>query len=320
MNVIETILHDFPLGRQEVELLIQTAPARYKVHEIEKRNGRGKRTIAQPTAEIKLLQRYLLDRYVVKLPVSEAAKAYRLGHGIADHASPHAKNRYLLKLDFKDFFPSIRSVDFIKHLRKYSANLSTEDEKALSRVFFWRPQGQRNLVLSIGAPSSPAISNTLMFDFDSTVIEYCNKNGITYTRYSDDLALSTNEPNVLGEAHKFVVSLCSVLKTPRLTLNDEKTVFTSRKHHRQLTGLVLSNAGTASIGREKKRSIRAMAHHYKQGKLAPEDYAKLRGWLAFTMSIDREFVKTIETMIGQVAFQKLMQGETTDCPLKNRDC
>lgn len=307
MNVIETILHDFPLGQQEVERLVRTAPARYKVHEIEKRNGRGKRTIAQPTAEIKLLQRYLVDRYVAKLPVSEAAKAYRIGHGIFDHASPHARNQYLLKLDFKDFFHSIRAMDFIKHLRKYSA-LSAEDARVLSRVFFWRPKGQRTLVLSIGAPSSPAISNTLMFDFDLAVIEHCTKNGITYTRYADDLALSTNEPNVLGDAHKFIAALCCGIKNPRLTLNDEKTVFTSKKHHRQLTGLVLSNSGTASIGREKKRSIRAMAHHYKQGKLAPEDYAKLRGWLAFTMSVDREFVKTIETMIGQVAFQKLMQG------------
>ncbi|QWF70572.1 retron St85 family RNA-directed DNA polymerase [Methylomonas paludis] len=306
MNVIEIILHEFPLGRQEVERLIRTAPSRYKVHEIEKRNGRGKRTIAQPTAEIKLLQRYLVDRYISNLPVNDAAKAYRLNHNILDHASPHAKNQYLLKLDFKDFFPSIRAVDFIKHLRKYSA-LSREDMKTLSRVFFWRPKGQRDLILSIGAPSSPAISNTILFDFDSAVIEHCIKNEITYTRYADDLALSTNQPNILNDAYIFVEMLCRSLKTPKLTLNADKTVFTSKKHHRQLTGLVLSNAGTASIGREKKRTIRAMAHHYKQGILSQEEHGRLRGWLAFMMSIDREFVTTIEKMIGEVAFQKLMQ-------------
>lgn len=293
------------LGRQEVECLIRTAPSRYKVHEIEKRNGRGKRTIAQPTAEIKLLQRYLVDRYISNLPVNEAAKAYRLNHNILDHASPHAKNHYLLKLDFKDFFPSIRAVDFIKHLRKYSA-LSREDMKTLSRVFFWRPKDQRDLILSIGAPSSPAISNTILFDFDSAVIEYCIKNEITYTRYADDLALSTNQPNILNDTYIFVEMLCRSLKAPKLTLNTDKTVFTSKKHHRQLTGLVLSNAGTASVGREKKRTIRAMAHHYKQGTLSQEEHGRLRGWLAFMMSIDREFVRTIEKMIGEVAFQKLM--------------
>ncbi|HBA65354.1 MAG TPA: hypothetical protein DCZ48_04105 [Methylococcaceae bacterium] len=164
------------------------------------------------------------------------------------------------------------------------------------------------MILSIGAPISPAISNTVLFDLDSALIEYCTKNEITYTRYADDLALSTNQPNILNDALTYVVTLCHSLKSPRLTLNDDKTVFTSKKHHRQLTGLVLSNSGTASIGREKKRMIRAMAHHYKQGILSPEDHAKLRGWLAFMMSIDSDFVKTIENMIGQVAFQELMQS------------
>jgi RNA-directed DNA polymerase len=308
MNVLEIILQDFPLGKNELLRLIRTAPSRYKVHEIEKRNGRGKRVIAQPTAEIKLLQRFLLERYVQQLPVSEAAMAYRHGLGIADHALPHAKNKYLLKLDFKDFFPSIRAIDFIKHLRRYAAEVTSDDAKVLSRVFFWRPKGQRALLLSIGAPSSPAISNTLMYDFDSEVLRYCVDHGITYTRYADDLALSTNQPNVLADAHKFVSDWCVRMKHPRLTLKEEKTVYTSRKHHRQLTGLVLSNNGTASIGREKKRLIRAMAHRYGLGGLSPEDCSKLRGWIAFSMSVDQAFVATIEKLIGSERFQKLMRG------------
>lgn len=310
MNVIETILQDFPLGQREVERLIRTAPARYKVHEIEKRNGRGKRIIAQPTAEVKLLQRFLLDQYVKQLPVSDAAMAYRKDHGIVDHARPHADKQYLLKLDFKDFFPSIRASDFVRHLRKHAPAVSPEDAKILSRVFFWRPRGHgaRTLILSIGAPSSPAISNTLMYDFDSEVMSFCNAHGITYTRYADDLALSTNEPHILSDAHKFVMKLCGRLKSPRLTLNDEKTVFTSKKHHRQLTGLVLSNDGAASIGREKKRLLRAMAHQYGLGKLAPEEQSKLRGWIAFTMSVDQDFIKTIEAMIGREKLKQLMQG------------
>jgi retron-type reverse transcriptase len=306
MNVIDTILQSFPLSREELLRLIRTAPSRYKVHEIEKRNGRGKRTIAQPTAEIKLLQRFLLQKYIASLPVSGAAKAYRTGQGIIDHASAHAKNRYLLKLDFKDFFPTIKAGDFLKHLYKYS-DLNSEDAKVLSRLFFWRPKGQRSLLLSIGAPSSPAISNTLMFDFDTKLIEYCAANEITYTRYADDLALSTNKPNILAEAHKFVMSLCKSLRSPKLLLNEEKTVFTSKKHHRQLTGLTLTNEGKASIGRDKKREIRAMAHHYKLGKLKSEDLSKLRGWIAFTLSIDKAFVQTIETMIGSDDFRKLMK-------------
>jgi len=135
MSVVDNILESLPLNRSEVELLLWTAPSRYKVHEIEKRNGRGKRTIAQPTAEIKILQRLMLDRHIARLPISDVATAYRKGIGIANHALAHAPNKYLLKLDFKDFFPSIRGVDFLKHVHKYS-DISPEDAKWLTRLFF----------------------------------------------------------------------------------------------------------------------------------------------------------------------------------------
>lgn len=311
MSVIDKALRDLPLSREEVIHLIRTAPARYKVHEIEKRHGRGKRVIAQPTAEIKLIQRIMLRMYIDALPVSSAATAYRHGLGIKDHATPHAQKKYLLKLDFKDFFPSIKVADFVRHLRKFS-DVSMEDARLLGRLFFWRPKGQRQLILSIGAPSSPAISNTLMFDFDSEVQAYCISHGVTYTRYADDLAFSTNTPNVLRGVHEFIELLCLKLKSPRLTINDEKTVYTSKKRHRELTGLVLSNSGTASIGRDKKRIIRAMAYQFREGRLAPDQSSKLRGLLAFAISVDMPFVDSIKTMVGEEKFTALMRGRSND--------
>lgn len=307
MGVFEHILEEFPLTRSEAELLLWTAPARYKVHLIEKRNGRGMRTIAQPTAEIKLLQRLMVEKYVSKLPVSDAAKAYRKNLGIVDHAKIHADKKYLLKLDFKDFFPSITARDFLVHLAKYG-KVDKEDAKYLVRLFFWRPKGERKLVLSIGAPSSPAISNTVLFDFDGALQKFCNEKGVVYSRYADDLAFSTNVPGVLNEVHDFVLGLCSKLKYPNLTLNAAKTVYTSKKFRRQLTGLVLSNDGKASLGRERKRQIRAMANRFKKGELMLEDVPKLRGWIAFAMSCDHQFVDSIKRMIGQEVLQQIMKA------------
>ena len=307
MGVFDHILDTFPLTRDEAELLLWTAPSRYKVHEIEKRNGRGMRTIAQPTAEIKLLQRLMVEKYVSKLPVSDVATAYRKGIGIADHAKLHAKNRYLLKLDFTNFFPSIRAIDFLKHLAKYGP-IEKEDAKYLTRLFFWRPKGERALILSIGAPSSPSISNTILFDFDCAVETYCSDKTVVYSRYADDLAFSTNNPRVLNDVHNYVISLCQKIKYPSLTINVGKTVYTSKKHRRQLTGLILSNDGQPSLGREKKRFIRAMANRFRKGELSAEDVAKLRGWIAFSMSFDERFVDAIRRMIGEDMLQRLMKA------------
>lgn len=307
MNIFEHIQSDFSLSERDVRVLLFTAAYRYKLHYIEKRHGRGKRLIAQPTAEIKLLQHWALEKYVNHLPVHKAATAYRLGISIKDHASIHADNRYLLKLDFQDFFPSILGKHFLMHLKSH-ASIVDDDANLLMRLLFRFDREVQDYVLSIGAPSSPAVSNTIMYDFDNKLTNYCRRHDIVYTRYADDLALSTSKPKVLNDAFDFVRRFCSDMPYPRLQLNDAKTVFTSKKHRRQLTGLILSNDGKPSLGREKKRLIRSMAHHFSLGELPEDQILHLRGLLAFAFSIEPLFFSSINRMIGDEAFHRLMKG------------
>lgn len=307
MGIVEQLTEVFPLSPKEARVLLVTAPRRYKEHFIEKRNGRGQRLIAQPTAEIKVLQRWAVKTFFLGLPVHSAAKGYRPHLSIKHHAAPHASKKYLLKLDFRDFFPSIKAVDFLRHLRRHT-ELDLEDRRLLAKLLFRSNKRTKALELSIGAPSSPAVSNTIMYEFDTRLTEYCSTIGATYTRYADDLAISTNRPGVLDGARDFVVELCETLKYPKIALNEGKTVFTSKRHQRQLTGLILNNEGSVSLGREKKRSIRAMAHHYLHAELPTEEVARLRGLLAYSRSVDPKFVESIQRMIGDTAFSALTLG------------
>lgn len=307
MNLIERLQFAFPFSSREIELLIHTAPRRYKVHSIEKRNGRGTRLIAQPTSELKLVQRWVVSNYIARLPVHAAAMAYRHGVGIRQHAQLHASNNYLLKLDFTDFFPSISGSDFISHAEKFLPEVESTDRESLMRLLFRRPPGTREFVLSIGAPSSPALSNTIVYDFDNAVGNYCLGQGVVYSRYADDLAFSTSKPRVLEQVKVFVENHCENLKYPRLKLNQDKTVFTSKKFQRQLTGLVLSNDGTVSVGRDRKREIRSMAHHFVVGKISEEQVNKLRGLIAFLMSIDSDYILSLKKMMGDEKFHELMK-------------
>lgn len=298
MNLIELMLQELPFTEHELVLLIATAPARYKVHHIEKRNGRGLREIAQPTAEVKLLQRWAITRVLNNLPVHSAASAYVKGKSIKDHAAAHAGSRYLLKLDFQNFFPSIRSVDFIKHAAIHT-KLSLQDVENLSRILFRRQRGERTLRLSIGAPSSPFVSNSIMFSFDEHIQRHCDAKGIAYTRYADDLAFSTNTPHILDDLLSFVQATCSRIDHPKLTLNSEKTVFASKKHSRQLTGITLTNDGLLSIGRQRKREIRAMTHRASLGQLTFDEINHLKGLISFVYSVEPEFIQTLKRMVGE---------------------
>lgn len=306
MTIIAQLSKAFDLTHSEARLLIITAPERYKTHLIQKRHGRGVREIAQPTAAIKALQRWTIETYLDELPIHKAAQAYRKGKSINDHASNHAKHSYLLKLDFEDFFHSIKENDFRKHLLIYKPELADELEEIV-RILFWKkPKSKGMLRLSIGAPSSPFISNTIMYLFDSYLQQYCDEHSISYTRYADDLALSTNDPKALDMAFEFVINLCKKLDYPKLKLNNKKTVFTSKKFSRKLTGLVLTNEGKTSLGRERKRMIRAMAHHYKFDKLDETETKKLKGLLAFAQSIEPSYVASISKLLGELKFKTLI--------------
>jgi RNA-directed DNA polymerase len=298
-SVMDNFIRTFSLSKPSAELFIQTAPNRYKFHSITKRHG-GFREIAQPVKELKIVQRWAIHQYLQECNIHEAATAYIRGKGIFDHVQPHKLHKYLLKLDFKNFFNSINIIDFYQFSMKYIPRLTEEDIKILGLLFFCKNKND-DYYLSIGAPSSPHISNIMLYDFDCLIDSFCQDINVCYTRYADDLAFSTNQPHILGNVLTKVTSIISELDFPKkLELNSEKTTFLSKKHNRTLTGLVISNNGNISIGRDKKRELRAMVHYAKQGKLTPEKIKTLRGKIAFLKKIDRNFAIQLEQEINNL--------------------
>ena len=190
-NLLERLSNDLALPPRDLLYLVKSAPYRYKVYEIAKRAPGKKRTIAQPARELKPLQYWVMKNVLAAFPIHPAAIAYRKGKSILDNAAPHAAHGYLCKLDFRNFFPSIKSTHFEKFMRLNPlAAMWTEEEIGyLSRILFWRRKRENVLQLSIGAPSSPLLSNILLYNFDLKVTTLCARRGITYTRYADDLSL-----------------------------------------------------------------------------------------------------------------------------------
>jgi RNA-directed DNA polymerase len=278
-------ISDYLLNR-----LIQRAPHSYKVYTIPKRSG-GLRTIAQPAKETKFIQRWLIQNIFSQLPVHECASAYKVGASIKKNANAHKSHSYITKLDFKDFFPSITSNDLVKHISKYLGNgLGTQDIQDIARISCIRLQGKSNLCLSVGAPSSPVLSNSIMYSFDSQVFAWCAENGITYTRYADDLTFSTSTKQISSDIEPFVIGVAQKLTYPSLSLNSKKTTHLSKKHQRRITGIIINNEGNISIGRNRKREISALIHKFTLGILPEPEIFRLQGLLGFAKDVEPLFV------------------------------
>lgn len=291
MSVISSLATSLNQSELEVRAYLSNASGKYKVYRIPKRTT-GFRIIAQPAKALKEYQRAFLQRY--RFPIHECAMAYQKGKSIRDNALAHAHNRYLLKTDLEDFFNSITPDIFWRCAELSSVDVQLflpEDRRYVDQILFWKPtKRSTRLVLSVGAPSSPIISNFCLYEFDKLIHEICQSLDIVYTRYADDLTFSCDVQDVLGSIPSMIETLLNKLFKKKLRLNRGKTVFSSMAHNRHVTGVTLNNEGKLSLGRERKRFIKHLINQYRYGLIDESDKAYLVGLLAFASHIEPEFI------------------------------
>ena len=298
------------LPQDELTKLIRSAPHRYKVFQVPKRAPGQFRTIAQPAKEVKVLQYWVMKKILSKFEIHVAAKAYRHGLSIVDNARPHTRGNFLLKMDFEDFFPSLKARDFRIFLKRSKLAFDAAEIEALCRILFWipkdpsEPKDTRNLCLSIGAPTSPMLSNILMMKFDRRISAFCAAHNAIYTRYADDLTFSADRSSTLQLVEKAVLDFSRRSVSPALTVNQDKTVRVSRSDSRRVTGLVLTNDRKVSLGREEKRLIRARMHHFVTDRLETEQILQLRGMLAYVHSVEPSFMRRLSKKYGPEAIRR----------------
>jgi RNA-directed DNA polymerase len=305
-TLVERIARALVVDGSYLETVAETASYAYKSYRIPKRNG-GERTIFHPARELKAIQRWLARNIVALFPLTQYAYAYRVGgeFGIHNNAKRHSRSKFLLRMDLANFFPSIKTSDIETLLRANAHRLTgwAELDTALFCKFVCRKGA-----LTIGAPTSPALSNALCWDLDLALATAATTAGCTYTRYADDLFFSTTERDVLGPFEKTVAEIVGTLKCPAgLLLNSKKTRHFSRRYRREVTGIVLTSDGGTSFGRRVKRSLRAQIHQYSALNLAAR--RKLAGLLAQASSIEPELINELILKYGHDLIKKVRHPE-----------
>lgn len=292
-----------------IAIIMTSGPKMYRVYTIPKKNG-GRRTIAHPSKILKIIQRGLVEFLTDKLPIHKAAFAYRKGISIKDNAFQHVNNSFFLRMDLADFFNSIDVNLFDKQLEKNKIMLTPWDHTFIRRCAFWSPKkiNSGNLILSVGAPSSPLVSNFIMNSFDKMVVSVCEPLNVKYTRYADDLFFSTNQRGVLFEIPSMIKYILSIEFDEKIVTNDIKTNYSSKAHNRHITGITIANDQTLSIGRERKRLISSMIHKHSLGVFSEKELAKLQGLLSFALHIEPLFVERMNEKYSCSLISDIISG------------
>ena len=228
-------------NRKNLFDLVNHAEGHYQRLELQKKTG-GTRILHVPDDELKVIQRRILRQILMKFSSSEYASAYVRRRTLSHHAAPHVGKRYLLKLDIADFFGSIR-FEQIHRSVFHSGYFPKQIGVMLTKLCCFRG------ALPQGAPTSSAISNLVMRQFDRNMGRWCASRGIAYTRYSDDMAFSGERP-----LYPVYEKAKAMLEEMGFTLNEQKTRFVSNAGRQSVTGLTVNEK--ISVSREYKRRLR----------------------------------------------------------------
>lgn len=261
----------------------------YAIAKIPKKHPQnGFRTVYLPCAELKIIQRFLVDWFFCKLPVHASAKAYRKGLNVCSNASAHLGNRHFLMLDIHDFFQSMDIHYFHELLMSNEVFLSKEDADLAIRLCSY------NGTFVQGCVSSPSIANAYLYSFDVTMETLVRSlPGGTYTRYSDDITISSKEriPN------SFVEKVASELQRYHLSLNEKKTRFCSNLERLKITGIRIKNSMRIGLDTAFKKQLKKEIYQYLNPERCKERNVKTReelmGKLAYLKMVDPSYYNLI---------------------------
>jgi RNA-directed DNA polymerase len=211
------------------------AAERYRIFTIAKRSG-GTRTIESPCVQIKFLQQALLyhlqEIYVPRVSVH----GFTFGRSIVTNARRHVGCRWLLNIDLRDFFPSIHIGRIIGLFRAPPFNCGKEAAVTLAQIC--TVDGR----LPQGGPTSPIISNMICFKMDREILEFAKTFRCTYTRYADDITISTRlpelSPAIAGRDGNQVIvgnELSLIIASARFEINTAKVRLQHRSHRLVVT-------------------------------------------------------------------------------------
>lgn len=220
-SIKKQILEKYSYNKEQISFLCHSSKA-YSPHYINKKNG-GKRTIMVPCESLKELQqsvlKYLKDYNITNKYLSYQF-AYSKGKNNIDFAKAHVNRKYIFKYDIKNYFGQITFPRIVGTLKKNE--FSPEDAVFIAQLSCNRSYGIHES-LAQGAPLSPFLSNLVSTPVDSFFINYSKKyNDVVYSRYADDICLSTNDYMTYKYIKKDYSHIYQALRNKNFILNDEK--------------------------------------------------------------------------------------------------
>lgn len=268
------------------------------------------RLIEAPKQRLRQIQRKILAEILNRIPAHPAVHGFVCGRSIKTFAAPHVARPVVLRMDIRDFFPSIigarvqalfRTAGYPETIADLLGGLCTNSapravwkdallQKSSSGALHEIRDLYRRPHLPQGAPTSPALANLCFYRADSRLSGLAQAVGATYTRYADDLAFSGDHA-FEQRVERFSKHVAAILLEEGFAVNHRKTRIMRQGVRQYLAGTVVNQR--VNIVRTDFDELKAILTNcvrfgqVNQNRAAHSDFrAHLNGRVGFVESIN----------------------------------
>ena len=278
------------------------------------KNPRKKRLVHIPDKILRTYHSFLNLFIFNHLPVdTSAVYSYRKGINVISAVRNHANSRHFYQTDISDFFNSITADIVTNCVRGGFEHIPVTDVEAyLTRIISLVTIDGK---LPLGFSTSPTISNAVLLPLDNKLSAYCISKNLIYTRYSDDITISTREKSSLDELDDIIGNILSADWLLNFKINKNKTKITSIGRKIKILGAVILPNGHVSLDRKIKNKIETKLHLYlnKRDNIPEfsqldldETLDELSGFLNYANTIDSAYVDKLRYKYGVTVVDTLI--------------
>ena len=289
------LAHLLEISLKRLHWLADDKRSHYTCFSVKKRGG-GVREVFAPKPNLKAVQRQILDDLLHRVRLNSHAEGFRKRRSILTNAKRHVGKKVVIKMDVKDFFPSIT---FERVLGMFvSLGYPRQVAVLLTRLV------THNGKLPIGAPTSPAISNIVSRRLDRRFSRLGEKAGFDYSRYADDITISSNNKGV----NRMIPFFKEILREEGFEANEAKMRILRSGGRQKITGIVVNKK--PNLDKHEIRKLRAVIYNCSHKDLRQEAkrWAENEKGLTNPSSYGlREFRSSLK---GKVNFVRMVNPET----------
>lgn len=248
---------------------------------------------------IKTLHTKLLNKINEDICFSDYSYAYQKKKSIVSCVQLHLNSKFFMKLDIKNFFNSID----ISLLTKDLLNLLNIDMIYAEHLKLVLNACTYNDRLPLGFSISPILTEVYLKEFDEIVKDRLNEFNVIYTRYADDIMISSDE--LLEEESNKVYSIIDqLLRERKLILNKKKfrvTKLISEGQHVKYLGINIIKGKSnnyISVGKKYKYDIAKNYLKYMEMETNTEENKQQKFYTSKRIAGMLSFVEQVEGKDG----------------------